>query len=54
MIVITAIIIGAIVGWRRASQLRGDKRDRMQYAAAFGMGFAVIGLFATVIIHRMI
>lgn len=54
MIVIAAMVIGAFLGWRRARQLGGNKGDRLQYAAAFAMGFAVIGLFATVIIDRMI
>ncbi|MCZ0962963.1 hypothetical protein [Paracoccus benzoatiresistens] len=54
MIVIAAAIIGAFLGWRRAVQLGGAPRDRAQYAAAFAMAFAVLGLFATVIVDRMI
>ena len=54
MIVILAVVIGAFLGWRRAGQLGGTRRDRLQYAAAFGMAFAVIGLFATVILDRII
>ncbi|WP_265500435.1 hypothetical protein [Paracoccus beibuensis] len=53
MIVIAAAIIGALLGWRRAAQLRGNSRDKVQYAIAFALGFAMIGLFATIIIHRM-
>ncbi|WP_347139278.1 hypothetical protein [Paracoccus sp. SSK6] len=54
MIVIAAAIIGAALGWRRAGQLGGAPRDRAQYAAAFAVAFAVLGLFATVILDRMI
>lgn len=54
MIVILAVAIGAALGWRRAGQLGGARRDRMQYAAAFGLAFAVIGLFATVILDRFV
>ncbi|MFV0383675.1 MAG: hypothetical protein ACK5L9_06685 [Paracoccus sp. (in: a-proteobacteria)] len=54
MIVIAAFVIGAALGWRRAAQLRGDIRDRLQYAAGYGLAFSVIGLFATVIIDRML
>ncbi|WP_165455688.1 hypothetical protein [Paracoccus subflavus] len=54
MIVIAAVVIGAFLGWRRAGQLGGTRRDRMQYAAAFAMAFAVLGLFATVILDRMV
>ncbi|MCF3974545.1 hypothetical protein [Paracoccus salsus] len=53
MIVIAALVIGAILGWRRATQLGGNSRDRLQYAAAFAMGLGVIALFLTVLIERM-
>lgn len=54
MIVIAAAILGGILGWRRASQLGGDRRDRAQYAAAYGLALAVLGLFATIAIERML
>lgn len=54
MIVIAAAVIGAILGWRRAGQLGGDRRDRAQYAGAYAIGLAMVGLFATVIIERML
>lgn len=54
MIVIAAIIIGAALGWRRARQLGGKTSDRVQYAASFAVVFALIGLFATIIVDRMI
>jgi hypothetical protein len=53
MIVIAAAIIGATLGWRRAGQLGGTRRDRAQYAVGFAMALAVLGLFATVILDRM-
>ncbi len=53
MIVIAAALVGAFLGWRRAGQLGGTRRDRAQYAAGFAMAFAVAGLFATVIADRM-
>ncbi len=53
MIVIVTAIIGAALGWRRAGQLGGNRRDRVQYSIAFGLGFAMIGLFTTIIVHRM-
>lgn len=54
MIVIAGFIIGAALGWRRAAQLGGRTADRVQYAAVFGLGLAMIGVLATIIIHRMI
>jgi hypothetical protein len=53
MIILAAILLGAFLGWRRARQLGGNGRDRLQYAAAFAMGLAVLGLFASVIIDRI-
>ncbi|MBK4215548.1 hypothetical protein JJJ17_06380 [Paracoccus caeni] len=54
MIIIAAVIIGALLGWFRAGRHGGNKRDRLQYAVAFAIAFAIIALFATVIIDRMI
>jgi hypothetical protein len=53
MIVIAAALIGAVLGWRRAAQLGGNRRDRAQYAIVFALGMTMIGVFATLIIHRM-
>lgn len=53
MIVITAIVIGAFLGWRRAAKLGGDRRDRAQYAAGYALAFAILGLFATILLDRM-
>ncbi|WP_198590280.1 hypothetical protein [Paracoccus zhejiangensis] len=54
MIVIAALVIGALIGWRRAGRLKGNRMDRLQYAAAHALGFAALGVLATVIIDRMI
>lgn len=53
MIVIAALIIGAALGWRRAVKLGGNLKDRVQYAVAFALVFAMIGVFATIFVHRM-
>lgn len=53
MIVIAAMLIGAALGWRRAGQLGGGRKDRAQYAAAFALAFMLLGLFATIFIERM-
>ena len=54
MIIIAAIIVGAFLGWLRARTYGGNSRDRLQYAVAFAIAFAIIALFATVIIDRMV
>ncbi|MDT1063269.1 hypothetical protein RM190_15440 [Paracoccus sp. CPCC 101403] len=53
MIVIAALILGALIGWWRASRLGGTRPDKFQYAAAHALGFAVIGIFLTVLVSRM-
>lgn len=53
MIVLVAILLGALTGWTRAARLGGSRPDRLQYAAAFGFGFAALGVFLTIILARM-
>ena len=53
MIVIAALILGAAIGWVRAGKLGGALADRVQYAAAHAIGFAVLGIFLTVLVSRM-
>lgn len=53
MIVIAALVIGALIGWRSAARLKGNRMDRLQYAAAYGLAFAALGVLATVLIERM-
>ncbi|MDO5369103.1 hypothetical protein [Paracoccus sp. (in: a-proteobacteria)] len=52
MIVIIAIVLGALLGDLRARQARGNVKDRLQYAAAHALAFAILGLFATIFIDR--
>lgn len=52
MIVIVAFILGAILGDLRARKAGGNRKDRLQYAAAHALAFAILGLFATVLADR--
>lgn len=54
MIVIFAFLVGAIGGALRARSRKGNRLDIAQYAAIYGMVFAIIGLFVTIIIGRML
>jgi len=53
MIVLLGAILGASLGafvaWRR----KGRVADILQYAVVYCLLFAIVGLFATLIIHRM-
>ncbi len=53
MIVIAAALIGALLGGLTAKKRGGAGADIAQYATSFAIAFALIGLIATVVIHRM-
>ncbi|MCA8884086.1 MAG: apolipoprotein acyltransferase [Rhodobacteraceae bacterium] len=53
MIIIAAALIGAVTGGLTAKRRGGAPADIAQYAVAYGIAFAVIGLFATVIVDRV-
>lgn len=54
MIVIGAGLLGAISGYLTARRREGNRLDKAQYAAGFGIAFALLGLIVTVIIDRSI
>ncbi len=54
MIVIGGFILGAILGAATALRRGGRKLDALQYGAGFGILFALIGLFATIFLGRML
>lgn len=52
MIVIIATLAGAVLGDLRARRAQGNRKDRLQYATAHALAFAILGLFATILIDR--
>jgi hypothetical protein len=52
MIVIAGALGGAVLGVWRAR--RGNRLDRLQFGAAHGIGGAILGLFATIGIERLL
>ena len=53
MIVIGAALIGALLGGFTAYRRKGTALDIAQYAASSAIAFALVGLIATIVIHRM-
>ena len=45
-------ILGAIVGGLTARKRQGNRKDIAQYAAGYGIAFALLGLVLTVMIDR--
>jgi hypothetical protein len=54
MIVIAGFVLGAAFGARKALKSGGKRLDALQYGAGFGIAFALLGLFLTLFIDRMI
>ena len=54
MIVIAGALIGGGYGAWLARRRKGKAADIAQYAAGFGLAFATVGVFATVLIDRMV
>lgn len=44
--------MGALIGATTALRRGGRKLDALQYGAAIGILFALIGLFITIYLHR--
>ncbi|MGB7241920.1 MAG: apolipoprotein acyltransferase [Sulfitobacter sp.] len=54
MIVLAAVLIGAIWGGMTAARRKGNRKDIAQYAVGFAMAFGIVGMIATVVIDRAI
>jgi hypothetical protein len=54
MIVIAGLVFGALLGARTALKRGGKRLDALQYAAGYGIAFALLGLFLTLFIDRMV
>jgi hypothetical protein len=47
------MILGAAIGWMRAARRGGNRADKVHYALAHAILFAILGLFATILYHRL-
>ena len=53
MIILGSAILGAIIGAMTARKRGGAGLDLAQYGASFAIAFGLIGLIATIAIHRL-
>ena len=51
MILPIAFLIGALVGWVRASKRAGNRLDKLQFAAAHGIAVTLVTFIALVILN---
>jgi len=54
MIVIAGFVIGALWGGWLARRRKGKPADIAQYAAVYGIAFAIIGMFITILAERLL
>jgi hypothetical protein len=54
MIVVTGFVLGALIGALRAVRRKGSGFDIAQYAAAHAILFAILGLFLTIAVEKLV
>ncbi|MFA9230429.1 MAG: hypothetical protein ACEQSU_06760 [Microgenomates group bacterium] len=54
MIILACAFIGALIGAFTAKKRGGRGLDMLQYGAGYGIAFALVGLFLTVVIGRAV
>lgn len=54
MIVLAAAVFGILLGLGAARRNGGNKKDMAQYAAGFGIFFALAGVILTIVIERIV
>lgn len=53
MIILLGAVLGALTGAMLARRRRGKVADVLQYGFVYALIFALLGLFVTLMIHRM-
>jgi phosphate/sulfate permease len=53
LLFLIAMTLGAALGWRRATLRGGDRLDRLQYAAAHAICFALATLVGVILVERL-
>lgn len=54
VVVLGMAILGAILGVRTARKRNGSSADMAQYAAGYGIAFALLGLIISLVLVRMV
>ncbi|MFY0632420.1 MAG: hypothetical protein JXQ91_01295 [Vannielia sp.] len=54
MIVLAALVLGALTGLAHATRRKGGVLDKLQYMAVYALLFGIIGLFATIALEKML
>lgn len=51
-IALIGLVLGAVLGWFRAGRAKGNRLDRLQYAAVYGIIFGLLGFIIAIIVVR--
>ncbi|GGG61281.1 hypothetical protein GCM10011415_04190 [Salipiger pallidus] len=54
MIVIAAVLIGAVLGGMTARKRKGNKADIAQFVVVYAIAFGLAGLIVTIIIEKSV
>ncbi|WP_193140736.1 MULTISPECIES: hypothetical protein [unclassified Meridianimarinicoccus] len=54
MIILIAAFAGALWGSHIARKRKGNLADILQYGAGYGIAFALLGLFVTILLNRIV
>ena len=54
MVILAFALAGAALGWRNAARRQGNRLDIVQYTAVGAIAGAILGMFATVALERML
>ena len=53
MIILGGFLVGALLGGLIAVRRKGSRLDVLQYAAGYGILFAILAVFLTILLLRM-
>jgi phosphate/sulfate permease len=53
MLLLLALVVGALFGWYRAVRRGGDRFDKLQYAAVHAILFVLVTLVAGLVAGRL-
>ena len=54
MIILAALVAGALTGAAIARKRGGKPADLLHYATVYGIGFCLLGIFLTIVLGRMV
>ncbi len=54
MVIIIMAALGCFTGLGKAKKKNGNRADKIQYAVAYAILFAIVGLFLTIILEKLL